>query len=230
MRRTTIADGENALFDLPLGPVPTREPAPDAARDDRAEGGARRGRRSGAGNERAEPEPLPLFGEPRGGDPEAGEGRGELEPTAADEEPGDDRKRSDRRAALLHRYAAGVIDLSILALTLGALLGGVVLMGLPLRPAQAPAYGLVLALFSFLYHVLALAFWGQTPGMAHERLRARSRDGHPLTFGQAALRWLGAAATVLLLGLPTLLALLGGGSLADRVSGSEIVPTRPTDC
>ena len=76
-------------------------------------------------------------------------------------------------------------------------------------------------LFSFLYSVFSLAFWGQTPGMAWAGQLARSVTGEPLTFGQTALRWLGGLLTLLLAGLPLLLALAGGRSLADRISDSK---------
>lgn len=79
------------------------------------------------------------------------------------------------------------------------------------------------AVFSFLYTVIPLAFWGRTLGMTRVGLVASGGDEPQgaLTFGQTALRWSGGLLTVALLGLPSLLALLGGRSLTDRLSGSR---------
>ena len=73
--------------------------------------------------------------------------------------------------------------------------------------------------FSFLYSVVTLAFWGQTPGMVAAGLMARSHGDQPLSFGQTGLRWLAGLLTVALGGLPLLVALTGR-SFADRLSGS----------
>jgi hypothetical protein len=54
---------------------------------------------------------------------------------------------------------------------------------------------------------------------------ARAPGGVSLTFAQTARRWLGGLVTLALLGLPTLLAALGGRSLADLVSNSELSAT-----
>ncbi len=107
----------------------------------------------------------------------------------------------------------------MLAAVLLLILVAIVLMGIRPRLADWPAMLLFLAAFSFLYHVLPLAFWGRTLGMWRSGLVARSRDGRQLTIAQTTLRWLGAAATVALAGLP-FLAALSGRSLADRLSGS----------
>ena len=89
-----------------------------------------------------------------------------------------------------------------------------------------PAVALFLLSFSFLYTVVPLAFWGHTPGMAWAGLDARGRDGEPLAFDQTARRWIGGILTLLLLGLPLLLA-FGGRSLSDLLSGSETLSSRP---
>ena len=79
---------------------------------------------------------------------------------------------------------------------------------------------LFLLAWSFLYFVIALAFWGQTPGMAWAGVIARARAEEPLSFGQTVRRWAGAWLTWALAGLPGLLALTGR-SLADRLSDSR---------
>ncbi|HUP42559.1 MAG TPA: RDD family protein, partial [Thermoanaerobaculia bacterium] len=84
-----------------------------------------------------------------------------------------------------------------------------------------PALVLFLLVFSFLYTVLPLAFWGQTPGMAWAGLVARARGYESLTFSQTGRRWLGGLLTAALLGLPALLAAGGGRSMADRLSDSD---------
>ncbi|HJX27939.1 MAG TPA: RDD family protein, partial [Thermoanaerobaculia bacterium] len=92
---------------------------------------------------------------------------------------------------------------------------------LGVRPTleDAPAFAVFLLVFSFLYTVVPLAFWGHTLGMAWAGLTSQNRDGEPLTFDQTARRWFGGVLTVATAGLP-LLAALRGRSLADLLSGS----------
>jgi uncharacterized RDD family membrane protein YckC len=120
---------------------------------------------------------------------------------------------------MLAGLADGVVHVAVLASTLVA----ESLLGLQPEPRQWPGFAAFLVCFSFLYTTVPLAFWGQTPGMAWRGLRARDRQDRSLAFGQTALRWLGAFVTTALAGLPTLLALAGGRSLADRISGSVTV-------
>ena len=98
------------------------------------------------------------------------------------------------------------------------------LLGAELNVGSIPALLVFLLSFSFLYCVVSLAFWGQTPGMAWCGLVARTEETEPLSFGQTALRWLGHWLTWALLGLPGLLA-FSGRSLADRLSGSSTYET-----
>jgi uncharacterized RDD family membrane protein YckC len=122
------------------------------------------------------------------------------------------------------RIAAGLADLVVhAAFGVVALFG---CRGLGVRPElrEAPALGVLLLSFSFLYIVLPLAFWGHTPGMTWAGITSRNRDGEPLTFDQTARRWLGALLTFALAGLPILLA-FGGRSLSDWISGSATYPT-----
>lgn len=108
------------------------------------------------------------------------------------------------------------------AAVVGGGLTAAVLGAMPGRDAALP-FALFALVFSFVYSVVPLAFWGHTPGMATAGLVARDDDGGPLTFGQTGLRWLGGLLTLAFAGLPLLLALgpLGGRSLADRLSGSR---------
>lgn len=124
-------------------------------------------------------------------------------------------------AALGSRLSAGLTDLAVMVAVGLVMWLGSRWMGLEPTWEQAPAPILFLLLFSALYTVIPLAFWGRTPGMTRAGLLARTADGEPLTFGQTGRRWLGGVLTVALLGLPVLLALGEGGSLADRMSGSE---------
>jgi uncharacterized RDD family membrane protein YckC len=96
---------------------------------------------------------------------------------------------------------------------------GALLAGARLTLDRWPPLALFLLAFSFVYTTVPLAFWGQTPGMALLTLIARRPGQAPLTFRQAAIRWLAGWLSVLLGGLPMLLALTGA-SLADRLSGS----------
>ena len=118
------------------------------------------------------------------------------------------------------RLAAGIIDLLIHAALAGSLAGGSALLGAPIGRRHAVPLAFVVLLFSFLYHVVPLAFWGRTPGMAATDLRARTLDDLPLSLPQATQRWLALLLTVATGGLGVLLA-LGGRSLADRLSGSQ---------
>lgn len=123
-------------------------------------------------------------------------------------------------APLGERALAGLADLGINLLMLAIAALGCHLVGVRLTLDLWPPFlGLSLVL-SFLYWIIPLAFWGQTPGMAWLGNIARSFDDEPLSFGQALLRWLGAWITAGLVGLPQLLA-LGGRSLSDRLSDSK---------
>jgi uncharacterized RDD family membrane protein YckC len=126
------------------------------------------------------------------------------------------------------RIAAGAADLLVHAAVGVGVLMGARSMGIHLLVSDWPALAVFLLSFSFLYSVVPLAFWGQTPGMAWLGLSSRSRDGEPLAFDQTARRWLGGVMTALLLGLP----LLVSGrrrSLSDLLSGSETVSERASE-
>lgn len=200
-----------ALFDLPLvEPEKAVREAP-----------ARRAARAEA------PAALPLFPDPASAprvEPEAPPARLAVEPPP----PTPERSRpravppavEPPPAGLAPRLAAALADL-LVHLAVGVILvAGSRLLGVERMPPWPPI-ALCLALFSFVYFVVPLAFWGNTPGMAWRALRARSRDGEPLSFGQATRRWLGGLLTVALAGLPALLA-LGGRSFTDLVSGSVV--------
>lgn len=123
-------------------------------------------------------------------------------------------------APLGERALAGLADLGIQLVMLSVAALACHFVGIELSMRLWPPFvGLGLVL-SFLYWIIPLAFWGQTPGMAWLGNIARSFDDEPLSFGQALLRWLGAWITAGLLGLPQLLA-LGGRSLSDRLSDSK---------
>lgn len=199
---------ESLLFDLPLDRTPTAAPEPAAP----------------AVVAESEQPGLPLKSPAEAEVGEEAAGR-----SPADQSPADDgppagvrpiEERPPGRLAMLRlRAIGGVIDLAVLAAVLIVLL--VLLLTQGVRPGldDWPAGALFLLTFSFLYSVLPLAFWGQTPGMALANLRASTVDGRPLTFRQAVSSWLGSVLTVALGGLPLLLA-LGGRSLSDRISGS----------
>lgn len=124
-------------------------------------------------------------------------------------------------ATIGDRFFAGLADLLIHLATLGLTALAVLAIGHTLAWRDLPPFAFFGVLFSFLYCVFSLAFWGQTPGMAWAGHLARSVTGEPLTFGQTALRWLGGLLTLILAGLPLLLALVGGRSLSDRISDSK---------
>jgi uncharacterized RDD family membrane protein YckC len=119
------------------------------------------------------------------------------------------------------RLAAGGADLLVHAALVVVLVAGSWALGVRPRWEDLPPFALFVGVFSFLYCLVPLAFWGQTLGMVWAGLVARNRNGEPLTFDQSAWRWLGMLLTVATAGLP-LLALLFAGrrSLTDRISGS----------
>ena len=204
MSRRRSRDQEPGLFDLPLdGPMTAGPEEPD---EPEVEGG--------------EEEPLLYEPEPR-----------RAATAAHPPEPMPDRPGSPaphaaghpmrRRAPLSARLLAGLADLAVHLALAVALLFGSRLLGVEAGLGDWPALVLFLLAFSFLYTVLPLAFWGQTPGMAWAGLVARGAGGESLTFGQTGRRWLAGLLTVALLGLPAFLAVGGGRSLTDRLSGSE---------
>ena len=196
-----------------------------------------------AQRERSQPENLTLFeGETGAGDgvdggvgidsvPLAGAGSGAPEQAVGTQLGLDDAadsaasdidvdEASDQPPGLGLRVMAGAADCLVHVASLAVALLAMVWRGLQPGLEQWPGLLLFLLAFSFLYWTFPLAFWGQTPGMAWTGLKARDFGNQPLTFGQTALRWLGAWLTVALAGLPLLVA-LSGRSLSDRLSRSH---------
>lgn len=126
-----------------------------------------------------------------------------------------------RAPTLFERIKAGAIDLAILvAVGLVALIGAELLGAGPEVSDLVPV-GLFLVAFSLYYTLVPLAFWGATPGMAWVGLVSRAGPGLNLAFSQALKRWFGSLLTVVLGGLPLLLAVGGRRALSDRLSGSD---------
>lgn len=191
--------GEQLLFDLPLDPkaaarATTSEPRP-------AHPAAPRPRPDPA---RAPAPPPALF---------ADDGDEDFE-DSEDETPA-----GDPRVGVGSRLAAGAADLLMHGAVIILLLVGTRSLGVRPTLEDTPAFAVFLLVFSFLYTVVPLAFWGHTLGMAWAGLTSQNRDGEPLTFDQTARRWFGGVLTVATAGLP-LLAALRGRSLADLLSGS----------
>lgn len=199
MRHEEETPDEPLLFDLPLEPQRGRSAAPAAPPAER-----KRARQP----EPPAPEPVLSFDEPD-------------EPLS----PPAPRSGPAGRAGLGSRISAAGADLLVHASVAVGVLVGCRFMGVKPVLSDWPAVALFLLSFSFLYTVVPLAFWGHTPGMAWAGLDARSRDGEPLAFDQTARRWIGGVLTLLLLGLPLLLA-FGGRSLSDLLSGSETLSSR----
>ena len=152
--------------------------------------------------------------EPESEGPEAG---AELE----DDETYED-VRTDDRALLGDRLLGGFADLAVQLVMSGLALAAVHSMGVTVSWADWMPFAVLALVFSFLYWVVPLAFWGQTPGMAWVGHSARAGGGEALTFGQTFRRWLGALVTLVLAGLPMLLALTGR-SFTDRISDSYTI-------
>ncbi len=131
------------------------------------------------------------------------------------------RPRDPDRVSPLARLTSGLLDLAaVLAVALAALVGAR-LLGVEPHLDLLPGVILFVVIFSFVYHVFALLFWGRTPGMASADLVTRDPSGKSLTARQSALRWAGSLGTVLLAGVPMVVSWFTGWSLADLVSGSE---------
>lgn len=204
-RRGRPPDQGNLDFDLPLRPK-----APAGPPGEIADAGADPG-------DRAEARDLPLF-------PEAPEPPEEPSDEGASGEPPEQAGASggelEESVTFGVRVLGALADLAVHGGVLVLAILGQSFLGLASSAQQAPAYAVFLLAFSFLYCVVPMAFWGQTPGMASLGLVVRAADGENLTFPQTALRWLAAVATLLFLGLPLLLA-TSGRSLGDRWSRSR---------
>lgn len=194
MKKKSTGPEELPLFDLPLRESPA-EPRPQRSAAAKARAPERRPAAAVSLDEQ-----LQLS---------------ELEEIAA-AEPG-----VAAKATIGDRFFAGLADLLLHGLVVGLASLAVLLIGHPVGWRELPPFLVFGLLFSFLYSVFSLAFWGQTPGMAWAGHLARSVTGEPLTFGQTMLRWLGGLLTLALAGLPLLLALAGGRSLSDRISDSK---------
>lgn len=222
---TPPASEDPGLFDLPLTTAPPPDPAPGA---EETEGGAPATARR-AGRRRAPaspPESLPLFGdeEPAARPAASAPASAAAAPTKprpvphpAPAEPAPGAAELPASLGLRARAAAG--DLVVLGAAAAVAALGARALGAPIGLAELPPLALFVLAFSFLYSVISLAFWGQTPGMAWVGLVARTLAGEPLSFGQTALRWAGSWLTWATLGVAGLSA-LSGRSLADRLSGS----------
>jgi uncharacterized RDD family membrane protein YckC len=190
---------EPLLFDLPLaGPGETDPDDPPLAEP-------RRPAAPPARTARAAPRPVPV------------------PPPEAEDELDDEPLPTSGYAGRGSRAAAGAADLLVHAAVAVLALAGVRWLGIQPALSHAPALAVFLLSFSFLYAVLPLAFWGHTLGMAWSAITSRNRDGEPLTFDQAARRWIGGILTVATLGLP-LLVTGDRRSLTDGLSGSATYP------
>jgi len=128
-----------------------------------------------------------------------------------------------QRVTLGDRLTAGALDLGVAVSVLTIVLAVVRWMGVGAGLNAWPGFVGFLLSFSFLYFVIPLSFWGQTPGMSWAGIAARWDEDLPLSFGQSTLRWVGAVFSLAFLGLPVL---LGERTLSDRISGTTTVPER----
>ncbi len=131
---------------------------------------------------------------------------------------------ADDKAFLGDRLLGGLADLAAQLIALGLAIAATHALGVVVTIDDWEPFGVLALVFSFLYWMVPLAFWGQTPGMAWVGHTARSTSGEPLSFGQTFMRWLGSIVTLAFAGLPLLIALTGR-SLTDRVSNSRTLAT-----
>jgi uncharacterized RDD family membrane protein YckC len=120
----------------------------------------------------------------------------------------------------IQRWISGLADIGVLGVALLVVWGGARGLGVAMDGGDLPALLVFLLLFSLFYTVISLAFWGQTPGMSLQALRARSLDDEPVSFSQALRRWLGAVGVALSCGLLLWLQ-KSGRSLSDWTSGTR---------
>lgn len=132
----------------------------------------------------------------------------------------------DGAALLQDRLLAGGADFVAVVVAVGLMVLGSQLLGVQITLDKWQPFVAFGLLFSFPYAVIPLAFWGRTPGMGWVGHTARTLGDEPLTFEQTARRWFGALLTLALAGLPLLLTLGGGRSLADRFSESKTLQER----
>lgn len=233
MAKRRDADSESLpLFDLPL-----REEPADDDETELAPAPRRPPPRGGGPTSLGDaPRPPAARGEPRrlpfvDGAPAEPDGPDELDAADDDYEDADDDRDDDGDpepgeplppASLGGRLTAGLLDLAAQVAAVAIAAGITYALGVPLDEGDAAAFAVLGLVFSFLYWVVPLAFWGQTPGMTVCGQLTRTLDDEPLTFDQTARRWLGALLTLGLVGLPLLLAATGR-SLTDRLSGTKTV-------
>lgn len=229
MKRRHPREDEPTLFDPPLRPEPDLVDPPLHAEPTVEQSPAEKP--ALAPPEPAPPQPhsLPLFPELEegGDDPELDPPPAEPTPppgdlplaTAETEGPPGHAAEPPVAASLRLRLLAGLADLTVHGAVLLLVLVGMSWAGISWRLEQWPGLVIFLVTFSFLYTVVPLAFWGQTPGMSAAGIEASTVEGDNLSFPQTAARWAAGLLTVLLFGLPLLLA-LGGASLGDRMSAS----------
>ena len=224
MSRQDRRSDEPSLFDLPL----------DAAGEgeERAAAPRRSARTERGAPAEPAPEALPLFpaADPRSRAGEAAR-TSAIDPSrgaARDERllravplPGD--TPAAPRVGIGRRLVAGVGDLALHGGIFVLMLAGARLLGSEITPSALLPTALGLLLFSLLYTVLPLAFWGQTPGMSFAGIVSSSIDGEPLSFGQSFRLWLASLLAVLFAGLPTVIA-PRGRSLSDRLAGARTLP------
>ncbi len=240
------------LFDLPLhgaGGGPGGGAADAEIRP--AEGAAPPDRAEGAPPAASGPEPPPAAGPATGGpsilfdnDATGGSRLDRLElfggPTAPKEPDAERAKTPGARviggvssrsappagdkAFLGDRLLGGLADLAAQLIALGLAIAATHALGIVVTVDDWGPFGVLALVFSFLYWMVPLAFWGQTPGMSWVGHTARSSSGEPLSFGQTFMRWLGSIVTLAFAGLPLLIALTGR-SLTDRVSNSQTLAT-----
>ncbi|MCH9650712.1 MAG: RDD family protein [Deltaproteobacteria bacterium] len=216
-RRDRQPEQPDLLFDPPL-----RHPSRKGAEDSPEPGGERR---PSLEDQSLRGQSLPLFPETsevegEQGEVESVEGQGaeEVEPEVEPVEGSD--TSSPSKVSMLSRLFAGVVDLTVHGAVLLLVLIGELALGIQPSWAQWPAFAVFLLAFSFPYAAIALAFWGQTPGMSVAGFEVRTADGENLTLPQTALRWFAAVLSYGLLGLPLVLAITGR-SLGDLLSRSE---------
>ncbi len=142
---------------------------------------------------------------------------------STDESPAEETPDSTVTTAPLgERLRAGLADLTVHLLMLAVAVTAAYRLGTRVTWEFWPPFAVLALVFSFLYWMIPLAFWGQTPGMAWVGHIARGLGDEPLTFQQTFLRWIGALLTCGLAGLPLLLT-LSGRSLSDRLSRSRTI-------
>lgn len=124
--------------------------------------------------------------------------------------------------------ATGMVRVGFGPRLLAWLIDAVVLFFFDLALGASSMGGGWLALVTAIYYVICWASMGQTVGKMLLKQTVVTVDGQPLTWGKAAIRYLGYLASGLILGIGFLMIAFGQDrqGLHDRIAGTIVIKNR----